>query len=792
MTVTDLHVQVPGEPGQPAAPARVIEGRSQARLTWQRLRRDKVAVASAAVILLITALALAAPAFAALTGHGVAQQFPDTGISANGTPAAPGGTFWLGADELGRDLFIRILYGARISLAVGVITTAAGTVAGVAAGLVAGYFGGWVDMTLSRFIDAVLAFPFIVLGLALAAVLGPSLPVVMGVITFFAWAGIARVVRGQTISIREKEYIEATRSLGAGPWRIMFIDILPNLLAPVLVLATLSIPSAIIFEATLSFLGLGVQPPTASWGNILAGAQNYYSVAWWYLVFPALALLITTLAFNLLGDGIRDALDPSAERLFAGAGARRRRRRSKAAASAPAGTQRPRHSSPATTPARGSPAEDGAPRDPGGEPQFSPPLPVAGTSRFPFPAPGGGTRPAGTQPGSQPGGASSLPASSADDSRATPTVTATLASASTTTTSTTLSSPSTPSMAATASTPATNSPALLARLRSAAGRPLTLVAFLTRRTVAGIIVLWVVTLGTFLLFFTRPAISVARSMAGKEPTAAELHQITRQLGLDQPIAVQYWHFLTRLLHGDLGYSYATGEPVTTILAQDLPRTASVVAGGVVLWLIAGILVGVLSATRARSLFDRLATVGVLTGLSLPTFVLGQLLLLGVFLQLNKHGFTWIQDGYVGPSQSISGWLGHMILPWIALATVSAAVYSRLTRGSLLDALSEDYIRTARAKGLPEHRVVFRHGLRSGLTPVVSQLGIDIGTLLGGVVITETVFGIGGIGQDSVQAIAQGNLPVIIGFVLIAAVFVVVANIIVDFCYTLLDPRVRIT
>ena len=157
--------------------------------------------------------------------------------------------------------------------------------------------------------------------------LGPSLPVVIGVISFFAWSGIARVVRGQTISLRQRDYIEAARSLGAGPLRIMFTEILPNLIGPVLVLATLSIPSAIIFEATLSFLGLGVQPPTASWGNILAGAQNYYSVAWWYLVFPALALLITTLAFNILGDGIRDALDPGTERLLARRGRRGRRRR---------------------------------------------------------------------------------------------------------------------------------------------------------------------------------------------------------------------------------------------------------------------------------------------------------------------------------------------------------------------------------------------------------------------------------------------------------------------------------
>ena len=312
-----------------AAPAQAIEGRSQWQLTMRRLRHDKVAVGSGIVILIMIALAIAAPAFAALTGHGDTQQFSNTGISANGIPVGPGRSFWLGADEQGRDLLVRILYGGRISLFVGIVTTAIGAAIGVAVGLAAGYFGGWIDTVLARFVDAVLAFPYIVLGLALAVVLGPSLPVVMGIITFFSWAAIARIVRGQTLSIKEKEYIEAARSVGASPWRIMFIDIMPNLLGPVLVLATLYIPIAIIFEATLSFLGLGVQPPTPSWGNLLSGAQNYYSVAWWYLVFPALALLITTLAFNLLGDGIRDAMDPRTERLFAANRGGRGRRRGK-------------------------------------------------------------------------------------------------------------------------------------------------------------------------------------------------------------------------------------------------------------------------------------------------------------------------------------------------------------------------------------------------------------------------------------------------------------------------------
>ena len=319
-----------------------------------------------------------------------------------------------------------------------------------------------------------------------------------------------------------------------------------------------------------------------------------------------------------------------------------------------------------------------------------------------------------------------------------------------------------------------------------------LVWFLVRRILTGIVVLWIVATGTFLLFFTRPVAVVARGLAGRSATPQVIAEVIRNLGLNLPLSEQYWHFLVQIVwHHNLGYSYYSQQAVTTIIAQDLPITASVVVGGVVLWLIVGMCVGILSATRARTLFDRTATLAVLAGYSMPTFVLGELLIIGVFLPLNEHGFDWIQTGYAGLSTGVIPWMGHMILPWVTVATVQAAIYTRLSRGSLLDTMGEDYIRTARAKGLSERRVILRHGLRAALTPVVSQLGIDIGYFLGGVIVVEEVFSLPGLGFDSLQAIETSNLPVIIGFVLVASVFVVVANIIVDMVYAVLDPRVRI-
>jgi peptide/nickel transport system permease protein len=291
-----------------------IEGRSAWQLAWRRLRRDRAAIVSAAVIVLIALVAIFAPMFATITGHGVNQQFRTTGLNGFGQPVAPNGTFWLGTDDLGRDLLVRIAYGARISLLVGVVATLLTVAIGAVMGLIAGYFSGIPDSIIARLIDVVLSLPFLLFAISLVSVSHPGLSIVIIVIAVFGWAAVARIVRGQVLSIREKEYVEAARSLGASSFRIMFVDVLPNVLTQLIVYATLLIPVTIVLEATLSFLGLGIPPPTADWGQMIAESEQVYQQAWWFLVFPGLALLITTLAFNVLGDGVRDALDPRLER----------------------------------------------------------------------------------------------------------------------------------------------------------------------------------------------------------------------------------------------------------------------------------------------------------------------------------------------------------------------------------------------------------------------------------------------------------------------------------------------
>jgi len=295
-----------GAPG-----SKKIEGRSPWRLAYERLRHDRAAKIAVATILVIVLLALLAPVFAKIVGHGPNQQFIDIGENANGGPVPPSGTFWLGTDNNGRDLFIRILYGARISLIVGVLATGISVALGVVLGLAAGFIGGLVDTVIARLIDVMLSIPFLILAISIAYILGPSLWLVIGIVGVLSFTYLARIVRGQVISIKGREFIEAARALGARPWRIMFVDLLPNVMAQVIVYATLLIPLAIVSEASLSFLGVGVPPPTADWGSMISDASGFFQYGyWWFLFFPSVALLTTTLAFNIFGDSVRDALDP--------------------------------------------------------------------------------------------------------------------------------------------------------------------------------------------------------------------------------------------------------------------------------------------------------------------------------------------------------------------------------------------------------------------------------------------------------------------------------------------------
>lgn len=291
--------------------ASVIQ-RSPLELTMRRFVRDRASVAALVFILLLVVFAACAPLVEAAIGHSAIEQYRETGLSPTGMPMGPGGDFLLGTDHLGRDVFVRLAWGARVSLLVGVLASLAAAFIGLTVGLVAGYTGGTTDMVLSRIMDLVMSVPFLLCALALVSVFGPGLGLSVGVIVFFSWTTMARVIRAEVVSLRRREFVEASRSLGAGPVSIMLRDILPNLGVPIIVYTTMMIPGSIVFEATLSFLGLGIVPPTPSWGGMLAdaAANSIYLVAWWLVIFPGAALLLTTLAFNILGDGLRDALDP--------------------------------------------------------------------------------------------------------------------------------------------------------------------------------------------------------------------------------------------------------------------------------------------------------------------------------------------------------------------------------------------------------------------------------------------------------------------------------------------------
>jgi peptide/nickel transport system permease protein len=321
-----------------------------------------------------------------------------------------------------------------------------------------------------------------------------------------------------------------------------------------------------------------------------------------------------------------------------------------------------------------------------------------------------------------------------------------------------------------------------------------MIRFLIRRILLGILVMWMVTVLVFGIFFAGSGPQdVARRLAGRNANQTTIDNIRSSLHLNKPIVVQYWDFIKRLVwHHNLGYSYYHQEPVSTVIKAAFPITLSLALGAAVIWLIIGVSTGVLSAVRRGTIWDRASTTIALIFYSMPTFVLGLLMLWIFYYQFTIHGLHWFPgQGYTYFTQSPVDWFRGLVLPWFTLALISAATYTRLTRGSLLEVLGEDYIRTARAKGLSERRVIYKHGLRSALTPVVSQFGIDVGVLAGGAIITETVFGMPGLGYTAVNSIEQQDLPVIIGIVIIASAAVVVANIIVDLFYAVLDPRVRL-
>jgi peptide/nickel transport system permease protein len=316
--------------------------------------------------------------------------------------------------------------------------------------------------------------------------------------------------------------------------------------------------------------------------------------------------------------------------------------------------------------------------------------------------------------------------------------------------------------------------------------------FLLRRIVLGALVMLLVTMATFVLFFAGNPRAVAQRIAGRMASQDTIDRVYHNLGLDQPLYRQYAHFVWRLLHGDLGTDYYHGQPVTTVIKQAVPVTFSLALGAAIIWLVLGVATGVYSSIRPRSFMDRGFTVVALFFYSIPVFVLGLTLLYFLFYRLTIAGFAWFPaQNYVSLTSNPWEWFHHLILPWLTLALISAAAYTRLSRTSMLEVLGEDYIRTARAKGLKEKRVIVVHALRSAMTPVVTQFGIDVATVLGGAILTEQVFGLPGLGFTAVQAITFQDLPVIIGIVIVAAAAVVVANILVDMLYAVLDPRVRL-
>jgi peptide/nickel transport system permease protein len=301
-----------------------IAARSPLQLFWRRLRKDRVAMVSLVFVVLLVIVAIAAPLIVKILGLPGPYVQNLNLTDEFGSPLGPTGAHPFGVDQLGHDVMSRVIYGTRVSLEVGIVGTAIATVIGVSFGIIAGFYRGWVDTLVSRSVDVILSIPVLLLGLGIGAAcavrgciggaISPGTSVIIFLIALVNWTYIYRIVRGLVLSLREREFVDASRALGASNARIMFREILPNLVAPVIVYATLLIPLNILLEASLSFLGVGVRPPTASWGQMIAAATPIFNTAWWYMTFPGVALLLTVLSFNLLGDGLRDALNPRTAR----------------------------------------------------------------------------------------------------------------------------------------------------------------------------------------------------------------------------------------------------------------------------------------------------------------------------------------------------------------------------------------------------------------------------------------------------------------------------------------------
>jgi peptide/nickel transport system permease protein len=302
-----------------------VAARSPGQLFWLRFKRDKVAMAALAFIVLLILVAIFASPIRSIFGAPDPNVQETTALDSFGLPKGPSAHHIFGADQIGRDVFSRVLAGAQVSLKVAFIGTGLSVIFGTVMGMIAGFYRGWVDTAIARTIDILLAFPVLLLGLGLATacsgkdgcvngLLQPGLPVVIFIIIIANWPYVARIIRGQVLSLREKEFVEAARSLGASNRRIIFREILPNLVAPIIVYTSLFVPANILLEAALSFLGVGVPPGQASWGQMLSDASDIFDTAWWYMFFPGMALLLTVLAFNLVGDGLQDALNPKGTR----------------------------------------------------------------------------------------------------------------------------------------------------------------------------------------------------------------------------------------------------------------------------------------------------------------------------------------------------------------------------------------------------------------------------------------------------------------------------------------------